>query len=367
VTGELVPTGGLLAVSAPSAGVISQCLVREGSHVRAGEAVAELRTEVSSLALGDTRAAIGAQLDAQRRRLQDDLDAQAPLLASRLQELDAQLASLRRQLDLLESMRALRERHSRSAQALLESLRPLRDKGVLGVFEFQEREAAALEAQGALQQAEISRLELQRQARGLEEQRARAPLDAQAQRREIERKLADLDQAAARNEAERSVVLHAPRAGTVSALAGAVGQSVAAGQRLMNVVPEGSLLQAQLWLPGSAIGEIGAGDGVVLRYHAFPYQKFGEQRGRVVDVSGSALAPADVARLSGRSVAQPLYRVLVQLERQQLTLGDAQLPLKASMDLDADVLLERRRLIEWILAPLWPAAALPQSAAGTAR
>lgn len=50
---------------------------------------------------------------------------------------------------------------------------------------------------------------------------------------------------------------------------------------------------------------------------------------------------------------EPLYRVRVRLERQSITTyGQAQ-PLKAGMALDASVLLERRKLYEWVLEPLY--------------
>jgi len=63
----------------------------------------------------------------------------------------------------------------------------------------------------------------------------------------------------------------------------------------MALLPKGSQLQAQLLAPSRAVGFIEPGDKVLLRYQAFPYQKFGHHAGKVVRVSRSAIVPA-VAR-----------------------------------------------------------------------
>ncbi|MBY0237030.1 MAG: secretion protein HlyD, partial [Burkholderiaceae bacterium] len=58
------------------------------------------------------------------------------------------------------------------------------------------------------------------------------------------------------------------------------------------------------------------------------------------------------AAMSQGPGSEPLYRITVKLDRQTVSAyGQAQ-PLAAGMQLDADVMLERRRLIEWIFEPI---------------
>jgi membrane fusion protein len=47
-----------------------------------------------------------------------------------------------------------------------------------------------------------------------------------------------------------------------------------------------------------------------------------------------------------------MYRVTVSLERQDMMAYGTPQALAAGMQLEADVLLERRRLIEWLFAPV---------------
>lgn len=113
------------------------------------------------------------------------------------------------------------------------------------------------------------------------------------------------------------------------------------------LVMEATRLQAQLWVPGSAIGFIAPGDRMLLRYRAFPYQKFGQRTGRVVRIARNATTPAGRAR-----GAEPVYRVLVQLDQQSIMARGALRPLRPGMLLDADIPGERRRLYQWVLTPL---------------
>jgi membrane fusion protein len=121
----------------------------------------------------------------------------------------------------------------------------------------------------------------------------------------------------------------------------------------LSILPQGSKLEAQLLVPSRAIGFIGAGNRVVLRYQAYPYQKFGQQYGRVVQVSRSALSHAEAASLVGQNVAAPLYRVLVRLDRQSIDAYGKAEALKPGMALDADILLDRRSLWQWVFEPLY--------------
>jgi membrane fusion protein len=125
----------------------------------------------------------------------------------------------------------------------------------------------------------------------------------------------------------------------------------------LNIVPAGSKLVAHIFCPSRAVGFLRVGQRVLLRYAAYPYQKFGHHQGSVLSISHSAVSPGELpARLAGLSslvgTTEPVYRVTVGLASQGITGYGEALPLQPGMLLEADVLLERRRLVEWMLGPL---------------
>ncbi|HGM7285264.1 TPA: HlyD family efflux transporter periplasmic adaptor subunit [Stenotrophomonas maltophilia] len=125
------------------------------------------------------------------------------------------------------------------------------------------------------------------------------------------------------------------------------GKSVVAGEPLLSLLPEGSMLQAQLLVPSSGIGFVREGDLVLLRHQAYPYQKFGAHEGRVLNISRSAISSADA------SVSEPVYKVLVSLRSQTVQAYGLQEPLRPGMRVDADIVGDRRKIYEWVLEPLY--------------
>jgi membrane fusion protein len=92
-----------------------------------------------------------------------------------------------------------------------------------------------------------------------------------------------------------------------------------------------------------------------MRYQAFPYQKFGSYSGTVASVSKSAVNPAELPQqLAGLyAPAESLFRINIKLDRQAATTYGEPAPLQAGMQLEADVITDRRRLIEWMFEPLF--------------
>ncbi len=352
VSGQLLPSAGLLTLSAQTTGTVTRTLVHEGERVAAGQPLAEVSGDLATN-MGDTHAVVGAQLRAQEAQLrttianlQPQTDAQAKDLRSRIGMLQAQIGQIGGQL-------ALQRQQADTTAHLLQKAEPLHQRGIISTVEFDQYQATALSQQGGIKTLRRQRLDTEQQLSTLQAQLAQLPLATAAKANQLRGQLSQLDAQLAENEAARGTVLRAPRAGIVSTLLVKPGQAVATGQPLLSILPQGSKLEAQLLVPSRAIGFIEAGNRVVLRYQAYPYQKFGQQYGKVVQVSRSALSHAEAASLVGQNVAAPLYRVLVKLDRQTVdAYGNAE-ALKPGMALNADILLDRRSLWQWVFEPLY--------------
>jgi len=123
-------------------------------------------------------------------------------------------------------------------------------------------------------------------------------------------------------------------------------------------VPKGAVLQAHLYAPSRAIGFVQPGADVLMRYQAYPYEKFGHAHGKVLSVSKTALPGNEISWLGNAASGnpqnnEPLYRVVVQLDAQTIMAYGKEQQLQAGMMLQADILQENRRLYEWVLEPLY--------------
>jgi membrane fusion protein len=159
-----------------------------------------------------------------------------------------------------------------------------------------------------------------------------------------------VEQRIAEASGRRAYVVRAPIAGRVSALQATVGQPADPRRLQLSIVPEGGTLQAELFVPTRAVGFVRTGQEVRILYDAFSYQHFGTHRGRIVRVSQTILTPGDAT--GPVALAEPAYRVTATLERQTVDAQGEAMPLQPDMLLRADIILDRRPIMEWILGPL---------------
>jgi membrane fusion protein len=305
--------------------------------------------------LGDTHALVGQQLEIQRSRLQADLLNQKRLSEQQGDAMKSRIVLLQAQLTQIAGQLAIQQQQVASNRQMLAKIKPLAARGFVSAVQIQQQEAALLNAQAQYKTLLRQQLDARQQVDEAQQLLARLPLDDAGRRNDTERQLAALGQSMAQNESQRAVVLRAPRDGVVSTVLLKEGQMVAAGQPLLSILPADSSMQAQLLVPSRAIGFIEPGNRVVMRYQAFAYQKFGQQYGRIADISRSALSPDELTALTGRpgQQAEPMYRVWVKLDSQDVLAYGKRQPVKPGMALNADILMDRRRLIEWVFEPLY--------------
>ena len=352
VTGYLVPDLGVIRLLAPQAATVLERHVVEGQAVRQGELLFVLSLDRSTMS-GETQAAVQASLSARERSLQAASQQKLRLQEAQRLALDQQLLDMRHELSQMAAEAALHRQRLTLARQAEERLESLRKDNFVSAAQVQTKAEEVLGLRAQLQSLERQQAAHRREIDTLEAQRRELPLHAEARQGEIDRDLAALAQASAENEALRRIVVRAPSDGTVSAVLAEPGQSVSSTLPLASLVPSGALMQAHLFAPSSAMGFVRADQVVQLRYQAYPYQKFGHQGGRVLEVSRTPLQPNEMSGLALPAThGEPLYRITVALDRQAVQAYGRAQALSPGMQLEADVLLDRRRLIEWIFEPL---------------
>ena len=355
VAGVLAPDLGLIRIVPSAPGTVIERHAMDGQAVRAGDLLFVLAQDRFSRD-DAMQGALDRSVQQQRRSLEEAARQQRALAAARETASATRLAALAAERARLEAEAALQARRLDLARRSQERLQALQAQAFVSDAQVQARaeEVLALEAQG--QALQRQRATLARQQAELEGERAALPMQRQAALAEIEGDLEELAREGAAQAAVRRIELRAPQDGTLSAVLADPGQSVAPPAALASLVPAGAELQAQLYAPSRAIGFIRPGQTVRLRFEAYPYAKYGHRDGRVLQVSRVPLAPAELAGLAlpaQAAAGESLFRITVALAPGTAgAQGGETLPLSAGMRLQADVLLERRRLIEWLFEPL---------------
>jgi len=357
LSGVLVPDRGLVRIVPPVAGTLTLLAVHEGQVVRAGELLATMRVDAPSLN-GASQRGLQQTFDTRLRSLDEAARQAAVLKQARERALAERIEALQRELVQVDAQAALQQQRLALAEQALGRLESLGGEHFVSSAQVQAKaeDVLGLKADGAALARQ--RQSLQREGAALEADRREVPLQTAQRLGEIERDRAEIAEGAARADAQaavRQLEVRAPADGVISALLAGAGQSITADAALATLTPAGAQLQAQLLAPSSALGFLRPQQRVLLRLQAFPYQKFGLQAGTVLQVAQAPLQLSELATLpmvAGKGSTEPLYRVTVTLDRQTVAVGEQALALLPGMQLDADVMLEKRRLIEWLFEPL---------------
>ncbi len=150
----------------------------------------------------------------------------------------------------------------------------------------------------------------------------------------------------------RTLAIRAARAGYISAQLVVVGAHVAADQPLLALIPSDAVLEAELYLPDRLLESSVIGSDVWLRYRAFPFQHYGQYSGRIARIARSPM-PRDLSSIGMQTTSEPMYRTIVTLDAQSVNdeRGTSH-ALRPGLLLQADIVLEKRRLYEWLIEPL---------------
>ncbi|MGI9420375.1 MAG: HlyD family secretion protein [Geminicoccaceae bacterium] len=373
IQGWLVPDQGLIRVFAQQASVITELKVKDGDEIARGEPLLVLSTELQSETVGATLEEVTRRLRSRRDSLLEERGRKEAIhrrtmtsIESRLVVLDIEKQHRDREIDVQQQRVEL-------AESNVERLKQLRERGLIAGQRWQQVEDERLDNLSRLEALERERAEADQQWLTLRAEQDSLPLNNQIELAKIDRDIASLEQELAEAEARRRIVIPAPEAGTVTSIQAKRGGTAQPSVPLLSIIPEGSVLQAELYIPTRARGFIKPGQRVLLRYQAFPYQKFGHHEGRIAKIARSAIMPDELARQlpgagsTGSGAAQesgPVYPVTVALARQTALAYGKPVPLQPGMQLEADVHIETRALFEWMLEPLFTLTGRQQDDAG---
>ncbi|GAN69353.1 HlyD family secretion protein [Acetobacter orleanensis] len=362
-TGLMMPPAGLITVNASAAGIIMKQHAEEGMRVKKGETLFVIDLEATSSS-GPTQGHVLAELTTQRA------------LFEKQKAIRSADAPVEKQ-SMVTQIRYLQQQHEHIGHQLEN------DAHVLPVVEsavrrMQSAETAHLVTETQFQSqlytyAQLLSSHAQFLQNYTDTEGKIADLTSKLIRydsqlahdlNDLDRQIAQIDQQIAEGEGHRTNVILAPDDGILTALRANPGQQVSAGTPLVTLLPTGHTLEAELYVSSASIGFIHEGEPVLLRYAAFPYQRFGLSRGHVREITrapitatdtnstGQHAAPTAKDKTQSQTPSQDVYRVRVLPDKQYVEAYGQRKDLEAGMEVEADIAIDSRRLYRWIFDPV---------------
>ncbi|NHN84959.1 HlyD family efflux transporter periplasmic adaptor subunit [Acetobacter musti] len=361
-TGLMLPPTGLITIDASAAGIVSRRFAEEGMEVHKGQKLFVIDLEARTL-VGATQGQVLAQLHRQRE------------LFERQKEIRVADAPVEKQA-LVNQIRNLQQQHVLTGQQLVNdakvlpvveaAVKRMRDaQSAHLVTETQFQSQLYTYAQLLSSHAQFLQNYTDTEGKISDNTSKLMRYDRQTAHdiNDLDRQIAQIDQQIDESESHREIVIEAPEDGILSAVRGNLGQQVSAGTPLVTLLPTGRALDAELYVTSASIGFVREGQPVLLRYAAFPYQRFGLARGRITEITRApvtATEPGQTGQQGGNTSSKDqkstsgsdMYRIRVRPDLPYVLAYGQKKPLQAGMEVEADIAIDSRRLYQWIFDPV---------------
>jgi len=281
---------------------------------------------------------------------------QKNILASQWAEYQSRLAALQGTLNKRKAESNTLQQQIKKLEAIVpmvvrraDDLRRLADKKVIAEYEYLELEQERIEHVHDLQtqQSRVKVLAAATQEAKSELRNARTEFrrNILLELAEAEKNLAAIRQEQIKAQARTaSQTLIAPVAGVVQQLAvHTIGGIVTPAQELMTIVPKSQTLEVEALLENKDIGFVHEGQVAEVKIETFPFTKYGVINANIINISNDAI-PDEKRGL--------VYKVRILMEQSVIQVGDRLVNLSPGMAVTVEVKTGKRRLIEFVLAPL---------------
>ena len=350
VRGHVIAQSGGVRVYASSDGVVESVLVVDGQVVEEGQRLLTLATARAARREQSAGEEIVASLQSELDALQANTRILSDQLDIRITQLENRLTHLYLRRPLIAHQLATAESTLKLANAELDRLS---DPTVSQYVSATGKDIAAresLEQEQRLTQLLLLENDLSDEISTTELSIDDASLQQQAEYTSYVAEKARLHRKLTEAASQISQIIIASSSGRITGLDVRRGQTVSSRAPLLSIAPMNAVLAAELLVPGTSIAFVEQGAKVSMRMDSYPFQTYGMRHGRVESISSMAVLPGE--RSTPVQMSEPYYVVRVNLGESHGSDQPADLPLHVGMELSADILRRRKRLLLWILDPL---------------
>jgi membrane fusion protein len=351
VRGYLLPQSGLVKVYAEGHGTIEKVHVENNQLVARGQPLLSI-----VISTGHVDGIKPVDLLRKELEIQHDALLQSIGRAIKSYELEKgqlQEASLSTLFELQQSQEIL-ELHQQQidlSQQKHAALKQLYRQGHLPELEWLSYKEALIQQQQTFELSRQQQASLKLKLVNAEQALQQLPIRKENTLQELESHLSRIRQQQAELMHRRNYQILAPVDGRVTNLQARPGQQIREQFPQLTILPNGQDLIGHLLIPTRAIGFVKRGQKVNLLYDAFPYQHFGVFKGNLISVSGSILSSGEIS--GPVQIGEPAYIASVELIKQSIDAFGREVALQPGMLLRADIILEDRSLLQWMLEPLY--------------
>jgi membrane fusion protein len=351
VRGYLTPNKGLIKTYAYRNGTVDTLHVSEGDKVNEGMPLATIILKRSMISGDDLSEVLIDELKIQKDILIKEELVSHLLYLKKQNKLKDDISNVKEFLIILSKTKKLIEKKLSIQLLQHNQYKALYQKGHFSNLDFQSKEKELIDIQQEFENIQSSILQQNKLLKNSLSELSIQPHLYSSEINVIKRRLSELQRKINEAQSNYRYVIRATEAGVIAAIQVHEGGMVVNSRPLMSILPQEAELIAVLLVPTRSAGFVKIGNETRLRFDAFPYQRFGfikssiQQIDRALLLNGEADIPMELE--------EPIYRVRAKLKTQIIMAHGEEFSLKNGMIFEADIVLEKRTLMEWMLGPMY--------------
>ena len=350
VRGYLLPDAGIIRSFPLRSGVITELHVKQGESVTKGQPIATISVQSgldSGQELGER---IIELLEFQKVNLAQEREQRTLLYETEMRRLIEQRSGITESIAIYSRQNKLLEERIEILRTEFQQYEELLSSGFLSEAEYQAHRQRQLIVEQEYEESNRRLADTKMDQAQINAEIDSKPIELEIAISNLENQISNLNQQVDETQNSFRFTVTAPEAGTIASLAAVEGEFIAQNRQIASIIPKGSVLVAELLVPSRSAGFLQLGDEARLRIEAFPYQRFGSVKGTVTRIDRSMI-------LNGEAniplqLSEPVFRVRTSLESQFVSAYGELFEFRSGMLLEADIILDRRSLIAWILDPI---------------
>ncbi|WP_158447842.1 HlyD family secretion protein [Aquimarina longa] len=351
VTGYLIPDKGVVRVYAPFNGIIEQKHNTDGQKVSKGQNLLEITTERGTKDSISVNQQLINRLEDQIISLQQRIKDETLVLDSEGSRLSAILTNYTSEYYQINQQLQNQKEQTQLAKKQWNIYKGLKLRGLVSDDDLSNKRNIYFSTKASFNATKRMQISKKTEITNTQKQVEQSPFRKNNRLKELQNQYTQLEERLIELKNSRSYTIKAPVNGRITSSQVTIGQQVSSIVPVLTIIPENTTLYAELFLPSRAIGFIKKKQEVLIRYDAFPYQRYGLYQGKVIQIAETVIMPNEIA--IPMPIKEPVYRVKVALGEQSINAYGKKIPLQSGMSIAADIILEERSLGEWLLEPIY--------------
>ena len=350
VYGYLTPSDGIIQINTPKEGIYKEVFVKTGDIVENGDRLFKVEYNIAKVD------GVGAQENLQNSLYEElsFIEEQRGISINKhrteTSKLNKQKSEAFRESENLAVQIKSQKRTVEIESTLFRKMESLFSDQIASTSEVTAQERRYLASEQILLSLENTRLKLLASIKEKDAEIEISKFEAEEETAVYENKVNKIKQDISKIQFEKTVTIHAPVSGKVSHLLAFEGQLASPSEGGLSILPQSSELQAYIFIPSSSIGFMEPEQVVQIKYDAFPFQKFGSFKARIMEISSTVIDTKNL--FNAPKIDTPVYLAVLKLDDQSLQYSEKELALHSGMTLSANIPLEKRKVWEWLFGPI---------------